>query len=66
MWACVCVCVRPLPSSPTPPRPPPDPFSHPLQVDVFDRIGAETGEEAAYVRPALRGTRFAEMAVAAR
>jgi hypothetical protein len=34
-------------------------------VDVFDRLGSEANEQATYVRPALRGTRFAEMAVAA-
>ena len=36
-----------------------------VQVDVFDKIGSEEREEpASYVRPALRGTRFAELQVA--
>lgn len=32
-----------------------------VQVDVFDRIGAEKNEDASFVRPALRGTKFAHL-----
>jgi len=32
-----------------------------IQVDVFDKLGAEKKEGDEYVRPALRGTRFANM-----
>ena len=36
-----------------------------VQVDVFDRLGAEKGEDASYVRPALRDTKFAHINAAA-
>ena len=36
-----------------------------VQVDVFGKIGSEVREDDAFVRPALRGTRFAELAVGA-
>jgi hypothetical protein len=32
-------------------------------VDVFNKIGSEVYEGQDYVRPALRGTRFAELAL---
>lgn len=35
-----------------------------VQVDVFDKLGVETHMDDSYVRPALRGTRFAENAAA--
>lgn len=35
-----------------------------VQVDVFDRIGKEKYEDASYVRPALRHTKFANLHVA--
>lgn len=35
-----------------------------IQVDVFDKLGSEVHENADFVRPALRHTKFAEMGVA--
>jgi hypothetical protein len=32
-----------------------------VQVDAFDRIGAEKHQDADYVRPALRNTKFANL-----
>jgi len=34
-----------------------------IQVNSFDKIGSEKHEEASYVRPALRGTKFAQIPV---
>jgi hypothetical protein len=35
-----------------------------IQVDAFDKLGSENNAESAYVRPALRGTKFAQIPVA--
>lgn len=37
-----------------------------VQVDSFEKLGSEKFEEATYIRPALRGTKFAKVAVGAR
>jgi hypothetical protein len=36
-----------------------------IQVDTFERLGAEKNEAADYVRPALRNTKFAAHSVGA-
>ena len=36
-----------------------------VQVDTFDRLGAEKHEDVSYVRPALRGTKFAHLNIPA-
>jgi hypothetical protein len=36
-----------------------------VQVDAFDKLGKEKYEESSYVRPALRGTKFANLHVEA-